>query len=102
MGRHANVLDQGPIGRSRETYESLPKRKRKKPRYEKINPDPYAKRTARRVAATPALQSNPAGPAPCTAQADARRPLEYPYVAVARGHGAKARRRFRRAHCERP
>jgi hypothetical protein len=32
-------------------------------RHDKINPDPYAKRTAGRVAATPALQSIPVCPA---------------------------------------
>ena len=32
-------------------------------RHDKINPDPYAKRTAGRVAATPALQSISVGPA---------------------------------------
>jgi hypothetical protein len=105
MGRHANVLDQGPIGRARETCEnlsSLARKNRKNLRYEKIDPDPYAKRIVGRVAATPALYGIPVGPAPCTAQADAFRPLEYPHVAVARGHGAKARRRFRRAHRESP
>jgi len=32
-------------------------------RHDKINPDPYAKRNAGGVAATPALQSIPVGPA---------------------------------------
>ena len=32
-------------------------------RHDKINPDPYAKRAAGGVAATPALQSIPVGPA---------------------------------------
>jgi hypothetical protein len=63
-------------------------------RYEKINPDPYAKRTARRVAAAPALQSNPVGLASCTSQAHSRRPLEYSHLAVPRAHGANARPRF--------
>src|SRR5437899_12867280 len=102
MGRHANVLDQGPIGRARETCEnlsSLARKNRKNLRYEKIDPDPYAKRTARRVAATPALQSNPVGLATRTPQAHACRPLEYPHLAVPRAHGANARRRFRRTRC---
>ena len=46
-------------------------------RHEKINPDPYTKRTAGRVAATPALQNTPVGLASCTTQPDARRPLDY-------------------------
>src|SRR5437773_925904 len=74
------------------------KKNRKKLRYEKINPDAYAKWTAGRVAATPALQSIPVGPAPCTPQGPACRLLEYPHLAVARAHGAKAPRRFPRAH----
>src|SRR5437879_6960231 len=36
--------------------------KQKKLRYDKINPDPYAKRAARRVAATPAVRSHRVGP----------------------------------------
>src|SRR6266403_766494 len=56
----------------------LGKKNRKKLRYD---PDPYAKRTARRVAATPALQSNPVGPAGRTPQARACRRLEYPHLA---------------------
>jgi hypothetical protein len=69
-------------------------------RYETINPDPYAKRIARRVAATPALQSNPVSPASRTPQAHARRPLECPRLAVPRAHGANARPRdSRRALC---
>ena len=105
MGRHANVLDQGPIGRARETCEnlsSLARKNRKNLRYEKINPDTYAKRTARRVAATPALQSNPVGLATRTPQAHACRPLDYPHLAVARAHSAKARRRFCRGRCGNP
>jgi hypothetical protein len=68
-------------------------------RYERINPDPYAKRTARRVAAAPATQSNPIGPASRTPQAYARRPLEYFHLAIPRAHGANARRRFCQAFC---
>src|SRR5438132_14180720 len=44
----ALLLDQSPIGRARETCENSPssdKKNRKKLRYDKINPDPYAKRT---------------------------------------------------------
>src|SRR5437588_1823031 len=80
---------------------SSDKKNRKKPRYEKINLDPYAhaKRTARRVAATPAQRSNPVGPASCTRQAQACLPLEDPHLAVPRAHGANARRRFCRALC---
>jgi len=50
--------------------------KTEKLRYDKINPDPYAKRTAGRVAATSALQSNPVGPASRTTQARACRLVE--------------------------
>jgi hypothetical protein len=64
-------------------------------RDDKINPDPYAKRTAGRVAATPALQSIPVGPAQCTPQARACRFLEYPHLDTARAHGAKPGRRAR-------
>src|SRR5438128_1271807 len=52
MGRHANVLDQAPIGRARATCEnlsSLARKNRKNLRYEKLHPDTYPKRTARRV-----------------------------------------------------
>ncbi len=72
-------------------------RKTERPRYETINPDPYAKRTARRAAATSALPSNPVGPAPRTPQEHARRPLEYPHLALPRAHRANAGRRFCRA-----
>src|SRR6266480_5614744 len=80
---------------------SSDKKNRKKPRYEKINLDPYAhaKRTARRVAATPAQRSNPVGPASCAQQTHACLPLEDPHSAVPRAHGANARRRFCRALC---
>ena len=76
-------------------------RKTERLRYDKINVAPYAhaKRTARRLAATPAQPSNPVGPASCTPQAHACRPLEYPHLALAHAHGANARRRFRRARC---
>ena len=65
--------------------------------YGKINPDPYtyAKRTARRVAATPALRSHPVGPASRTRQAHACRLLEYPHLAVPCAHDTNVRRRFR-------
>ena len=63
-------------------------------RHEKINPDPYAKRTAGRVAATPALQNKPVGPASCTTQGHARCPLEYPHLAVASAYGTRARTSF--------
>src|SRR6266404_431888 len=80
---------------------SSDKKNRKKPRYEKINLDPYAhaKRTARRVAGTPAQRSNPVGPASCAPQTQACLPLEDPPLAVPRAHGANARRRFCRALC---
>ena len=62
-------------------------------RYEKINPDPYAyaKRTARRVAATPARRSHPVGPSR-TPQAHACRLLEDPHLAISCAHGTNARR----------
>src|ERR1700752_4657477 len=63
-------------------------------RHEKINPDPYTKRAAGRVAATPALQKQPVGLASCTTQAHARRPLEYPHLAVAGAYGTHARTPF--------
>jgi len=69
-------------------------RKNRKTTYEKIDPDPYAKRTARRVAATPAIQSNPVGPESRAPQAHARRPLEHPHLAVAGAYGAHARPPF--------
>src|SRR4029077_11653625 len=62
-------------------------------RHDKINPDPYAKRTAGCVAATPAVQSIPVGPAQRTRQARACRFLEYLQLGTARAHGAKAGRR---------
>jgi hypothetical protein len=63
-------------------------------RHEKINPDPHTKRAAGRVAATPALQNKPIGLASCTTQAHARRPLEYPHLAVASAYGTHARTPF--------
>jgi hypothetical protein len=63
-------------------------------RHEKINPDPYTKRAAGRVAATPALQNKPVGLASCTTQADARCPFEYPHLAVASAYGTHARPPF--------
>ena len=50
--------------------------------------DPYAKRTAGRVVATPALQSDRVGPASSTTPAGACGLLEYPHLAV----GARSRR----------
>jgi hypothetical protein len=72
-------------------------RKPERVHYEKIDPDPYAKRIARRVAAAPARQSNPVGPASRTTQARWRRRLEYPHLAVPRAQGSNAGRRFCRA-----
>ena len=56
----------------------FPREKQKEPPYDKINPDPYAhaKRTARRLAATPAPQSDRVGPASHTPRAGACRLLE--------------------------
>ena len=68
----------------RGKLQSLWTRKTERLRYEKINPDPYAKRTACRVAATPAQRSNPVGPAWCTPQAHACLRLEYPHLAIPR------------------
>src|SRR5438034_4723369 len=62
--------------------------------HEKINADPYTKRTAGRVAATPALQNKPVGLASCTTQAHARCPLECPHLAVASAYGTRARTPF--------
>jgi hypothetical protein len=64
---------------------------------ESYGADPYAKRTAGRVAAAPALQSNPVGPAPRTPQAHACRRLEYLHLAAPRTHRTNVRRRFRHA-----
>jgi len=88
-----------PSPRNLRKLSSFGTRKTEKLRYEKINPDPYAKRTARRLAATPALRGHPVGPASCTPQAHACRPLEYVHLAVPHAHGAKTRRRFCRALC---
>ena len=63
-------------------------------RHEKINADPYTKRIAGRVAATPALQNKPVGLASYTTQPEARRPLEYSYLAVASAYGTDARPPF--------
>jgi hypothetical protein len=103
MGATRTYWPKVPYAEAREPCENSPvfghKKNRKKLRYDKINPDPYAKRTAGRVAATPALQSNPVGPASRTPQARACGFLEYPHLAVPCAHGAKARRQFRRALC---
>src|SRR6267378_7761695 len=66
----------------RGKLQSLRRRKLERLRHEKIDPDPYAKWTARRVAAAPALQSNPVGRASRTPQAHT--PLECPHLAVPR------------------
>jgi hypothetical protein len=63
-------------------------------RHEKINPDPYTKRAAGRVAGTPALQNKSVGLASCTTQAHARYSLEYPHLAVASAYGTRARTPF--------
>ena len=57
--------------------------------HDKINPNPYAKRTTGRVAATPALQSNPVGSASCTPQACACRFWGYLHLGSARAQCAK-------------
>ena len=75
-------------------YTVLRTRKTERLRHEKINPDPYTKRTAGRVAATPALQNKPGGLASCTTQAHARCRLEYPRLAVAGAYGTRARTPF--------
>src|SRR5436853_131671 len=83
----------------RGKLQSLRTKKIERLGHEVIDPDPCAKRTAGRVAAAPALQSNPIGPASCTPQAHACDPLEYPHLAVPRAHNANSRRRFCRALC---
>jgi hypothetical protein len=60
----------------------------------KLTPTLYTKRVAGRVAATPALQNTPVGPASCTTEPDAHRPLEYPRLAVASAYGTRARMPF--------
>jgi hypothetical protein len=75
----------------------LQTRKQKELRYEKLNPDAYAKRIACRVAATAAIQSNSVGPASRTPRADACRLLEYTRMAIACAQGTNARQRFRQA-----
>src|SRR5678815_5151307 len=62
----------------------------------KSTPTPYAyaKRTARRVAATPARRSHPVGPSR-TPQAHACRLLEDPRLAISCAHGTNARRLHR-------
>jgi hypothetical protein len=67
--------------------------------YDKIDSDPYAKRVARRVASTPARQSNPVSPSSRAPQVRACRLLDCLHLAVPRAHGTSARRRFRRALC---
>ncbi len=84
--RSAQNRAYSPTGRLHKPLET-------EKRHDKINPDPYAKRTAGRVAATPALQSIPVGPAQRTRQAHACRFLEYLHLGTARAHGAKAGRR---------
>lgn len=75
-------------------YRVLRTRKIERLRHEKINADSYTKRTAGRVAATPALQNTPVGLAQCTTQPHARCPLEYPHLAVASAYGTHARPPF--------
>jgi hypothetical protein len=75
-------------------YRVLRTRKIERLRHEKINADSYTKRTAGRVAATPALQNTPVGLASCTTQAHARCPLEYPHLAVASAYSTRARTPF--------
>ena len=60
----------------------------------KLTPTLYTKRAAGRVAATPALQNKPVGLASCTTQAHARRPLDYPHLAVASAYSTRARTPF--------
>ena len=69
-------------------------RKIERLRHENINPDSYTKRTAGRVAATPARQNKPDGLASRTTQPDARGPLEYPHLAVASAHSTGYRTAF--------
>src|SRR5436305_14732448 len=64
--------------------------KQKKLRYDKINPDPYAKRAARRVAATAAVRSYRVGPASRTPPALACRLLEDAHLAISCAHGTNA------------
>src|SRR4029453_12377291 len=81
---------------SPSVYHKSRQGKQKELRYAKINPDSYAyaKRTARRVAATPARRSHPVGPSRTT-QAHACRLLEDPHLAISCAHGTNARRLHR-------
>src|SRR4029453_9625515 len=81
---------------SPSVYHKSRQGKQKKPRYDKINPDPYAyaKRTARRVATAPARRSHPVGPSR-TPQEHACRLLEDPHLAISCAHGTNARRLHR-------
>src|SRR2546423_13639146 len=69
--------------------------KQKKLRYDKINPDPYGKWAARRVAATPAVRSHRVGPASRTPPGPACRLLEDPHLAISCAHGTNARQLHR-------
>src|SRR2546430_17052346 len=70
----------------RDVYE-----KQKKLRYDKIKPDPYAKRTAARFAATPAPQSDRVAPASRTSEAGPSSLLEYPHSAGPPTHATELR-----------
>src|SRR5439155_17632021 len=65
--------------------------------YDKINVDPYAKWTDRRVAGTPASWSDRVGSASRRTRAPACRFLEYPHATIPRNYDANARRRFPQA-----
>src|SRR5512140_397065 len=58
------------------------------------NPHPYTKRIACRLIGTPALQSDPVGPASCTPREDACRFLADSRMAIPFAHTTNARRRF--------
>jgi hypothetical protein len=80
-----------PVLKDEVNFRSPSDEKIERLRHETINTDPYTKRTAGCAAATPALRSQPVGAASCTTQAHARRPLEYPHLAVAGAYGTDAR-----------
>src|SRR6266436_1716641 len=87
-----SLSENTPRPYSPPTYirEPLGQGKIERLRHEKINPNPYTKRTAGRVAATPELQNTPVGLASCRTQAHARRPLDYSHLAVAGAYGTHA------------
>jgi len=82
--RSAQKREQSPTGRLHKPLET-------EIRHDKINPDPYAKRTACRVAATSALQSISVGPTQCTPQARAERFSECAHLGMAAKAGRQAR-----------